>query len=405
MDRKEKIKELSTIIQDYRKGELDFSLGTEHVEKWLSQFSPDSRDIILCETVHIFTEWFISNACVDNWIDKIVPALQKKYGFDSLQTVFESVVFLNVQNEGKSQRVMLSRFMDRVRDQYGVSIKTQISNDISCYVYIDDGLYTGSRARRDLAECISCLPPQSSLEVFYIVACQSAFQYVKTQLEAVAANHKIRVSIHRYKVIWNDKTITWNSDGSGQSWNLHYNCLWPAPSLKTNEDVVAYLQRLQSMGENYEKSPFRKLEWIDDAGPFSSVRNRNAVEKEFLLQGIRIINTISESKGIYPLGYNLWPSFGLGTFCAFEMNISNTAPLVLWWGNNKEDGNCLDNWYPLLPRRVNAISEAKQPTGRTEYWGEGNPMNQYNMCPDCGDYFNHETDGGNGFCINCAWKH
>ena len=30
---------------------------------------------------------------------------------------------------------------------------------------------------------------------------------------------------------------------------------------------------------------------------------------------------------------------------------------------------------------------------------------QYNMCPDCGNYFGLETDGGNGFCINCAWNH
>ena len=38
-------------------------------------------------------------------------------------------------------------------------------------------------------------------------------------------------------------------------------------------------------------------------------------------------------------------------------------------------------------------------------WGEKNSMDQYNMCPDCGTYFGLEKDGGNGFCIDCAWKH
>ena len=32
-------------------------------------------------------------------------------------------------------------------------------------------------------------------------------------------------------------------------------------------------------------------------------------------------------------------------------------------------------------------------------------MDQYNMCPDCGNFFGLEDDGGNGFCVNCAWKH
>ncbi len=29
----------------------------------------------------------------------------------------------------------------------------------------------------------------------------------------------------------------------------------------------------------------------------------------------------------------------------------------------------------------------------------------YNTCPDCGCRIGIENDGGNGFCINCAWKH
>ncbi len=87
------------------------------------------------------------------------------------------------------------------------------------------------------------------------------------------------------------------------------------------------------------------------------------------------------------------------------MNISNTCPLVLWWGNNKDKGNALDSWYPLLPRRVNGSAEIKLPLDDVVCWGERNSMDQYNMCPDCGNFFGLEDDGGNGFCVNCAWKH
>lgn len=87
------------------------------------------------------------------------------------------------------------------------------------------------------------------------------------------------------------------------------------------------------------------------------------------------------------------------------MNISNTCPLVLWWGNNTDKGDVLDAWYPLLPRRVNPREKAKNHWDDMVFWGERNSMDQYNMCPDCGGYFGLEEDGGNGFCIDCAWKH
>ena len=81
--------------------------------------------------------------------------------------------------------------------------------------------------------------------------------------------------------------------------------------------------------------------------------------------------------------------------CATEMNISNTCPLVLWWGIN---------WYPLLPRRTNDVTMDQV---IIDFEDEVNTSfsDQYNMCPDCGNYYGFETDGGNGFCINCAWNH
>ena len=91
--------------------------------------------------------------------------------------------------------------------------------------------------------------------------------------------------------------------------------------------------------------------------------------------------------------------------CAFDMNISNACPLVLWWGNTEKKENILDNWYPLLPRRVNVSGESGVVSDDIVYWGERNIMDQYNMCPDCGNKFGLEDDGGNGFCVNCTWKH
>ena len=177
------------------------------------------------------------------------------------------------------------------------------------------------------------------------------------------------------------------------------------PSLKTNEDVHAYIETLKDISKPSLNYFFRKSNWASDAGIFTSAENRYIVEKEFLIQGIRILENITEHKVIYPLGYNVFPSLGLGSFCAFDMNISNTCPLVLWWGNNNLSGDTLDNWYPLLPRRVNSREESKLNMDDMVFWDGKSTVDQYNMCPDCGEYFGLEKDGGNGFCIDCALNH
>lgn len=148
---------------------------------------------------------------------------------------------------------------------------------------------------------------------------------------------------------------------------------------------------------------------VKDKGIFSSIENRNIVEKEFLVKGI-YLHQLSSKKSLYPLGFNRWPSFGFGSFCAFDMNISNTCPLVLWWGSIETTDGALGKWYPLLPRRVNGAEEFNKTEDYNDWDDAGttsqiHSKNQYNICPDCGSYFGLEQDGGNGFCINCAWKH
>jgi hypothetical protein len=86
---------------------------------------------------------------------------------------------------------------------------------------------------------------------------------------------------------------------------------------------------------------------------FSCEENRKILENEFLNKGSMLLSDDSFNKGIYPLGFSSYPSLGFGALCAFEFNISNTCPIVLWWGNLQEGHNSLDKWYPLLPRRIN----------------------------------------------------
>ena len=142
------------------------------------------------------------------------------------------------------------------------------------------------------------------------------------------------------------------------------------------------------------------------AGIFSNLVNRDIVEEEFLKKGIAITQNIQEHKGLYPLGYNLTPSLGFGSFCATDLNISNTCPIVLWWGNVIEKGNELDCWYPLLPRRISAKDINPFDADWTLQEAEDDGYDDvFDTCPDCGCGISLRNDGGNGFCIDCAWNH
>lgn len=82
---------------------------------------------------------------------------------------------------------------------------------------------------------------------------------------------------------------------------------------------------------------------------------------------------------MYPLGYNLWPSFGFGVLFATEFNVSNNAPLVIWAETS--------NWYPLLPSRVNNKNDIVDLTDMYDYDEVYSKSDQYNMCPNCGNLF------------------
>lgn len=78
MNRDENLEQLANIIKDYRKGELEFTPDKQHVEKWLSQFLPETQDVILFEILHIFREWYFTNQYVDERIDRIPPLFAEK---------------------------------------------------------------------------------------------------------------------------------------------------------------------------------------------------------------------------------------------------------------------------------------------------------------------------------------
>lgn len=272
------------------------------------------------------------------------------------------------------------------------------------YVYIDDGLYTGSRLRKDIERCIGMIPEGACIDIIFLVACSSGLSYSKRELEKLCSSRNISVCIHRWREICNNKTMTMNS--TEISYEMVQECLWASSKLSRIPVIISYEKELENSRGKKLYYCFRNSRYEYSEGIFTSSENRDIVEKEFLIRGIEIVENIQVHKGMYPLGYNLTHSFGFGSFCATDLNISNTCPLVLWWGNVKNKGDELDCWYPLLPRRIS--SQDINPFVADwveEVEGNDGYDDIFNICPHCGTGISIGNDGGNGFCIECVENH
>ena len=343
-------REIAEIIKGFRQDSIEIEMNQEHVHKWISQFSPDTQNIILEETLHILKEWYFPKDKINLFLDKMMDYLKSENENATDEEPMKDIYFWNIQESGKSQSQLVEMLNDRVNQKYGCGIRTGKLMSEKYYVYLDDGLYTGSRLRKDIKRCIEMIPEGSRIDVIYMIACQSGLDFSKRILEELCKTKNIKINILRWREICNNKKI--KRHDNGVSYEPIQDCLWPSSKLSKLPEISAYVEKLEEIKGKKVYYCFRNAGYKYTAGIFSNLVNRDIAEEEFLKKGIAITQNIQEHKGLYPLGYNLTPSLGFGSFCATDLNISNTCPIVLWWGNVIEKGNELDCWYPLLPRRI-----------------------------------------------------
>lgn len=340
MTEKEYISAIATIVSDYRKKELDIPLDENHVAKWLDQFEESERYIVIKEMFQILSRNYIKAEKIEMFLTQIIEKV--KNDSDGL----ENVAFLNLQTKGKSQDLFCEMVKDICKNEYEIDCKIITSEqdigDEKIYVYIDDGMYTGYRSAKDILPLITnILPEGTSLKIYYMVAYSNAFFYYESKFRDQARNRNIAISfeVGQYK----------NNDRNVESSKIDF--IWPEEKVNVFPEVAAYEKKLKQTGKaNYLYDP-----WAQGSNPgmFTDYESRESVEAIFLKYGIRIANKIGRST-YRPLGISNTPSFGFGSIYITDFNISNTCPLVLWWGNladNTDDP--IGCWYPLFPRRTN----------------------------------------------------
>jgi hypothetical protein len=200
----------------------------------------------------------------------------------------------------------------------------------SCYVYIDDGLFSGNHILADLKDWLTDKAPNDATVHVIVIALHRGGQYyarINLERAAQALKKKIKCTWWRIVTLEDRRTYINNSD-----------VLRPT-SIPTDQVTQAYVQAMTY------KPVLRTPPGTGDLKIFSSEEGRNLLEQEFLAKGA-YIRTVCPLLNQYqrPLGNMVLETLGFGSTIVTFRNCPNNAPLVFWAGNP---------WNPLFSRKTN----------------------------------------------------
>lgn len=331
-ERDDLLASVASEIRTYRTEDLP-EPTPEHVDRWLYQFTPTQQLPFLREFDYVIKQTFITRKNVEDFLRRLVT--NQDLAGKNPSEYWSSANFLNIQQNGQSQREMLRLFSKCLEDEYGQDLEDcgEIGGD---YIYLDDVIFSGNRVGSDLEAWIMDFAPQSATIHVIVMAYHTLGQYLASQKLRRAfdsSGKKITIKYWRLLEVENQKA---NKDSS--------EVLWPT-EVPDVVEVKSYME-LPSRFPFEPRQPCTKPLW-----PFSSETGRQVLEDEFLIAGAKIwAKSVNPKPSMRPLGFSPF-GVGFGSMIATYRNCPNNCPLAMWWGDPEAISGAL-HWYPLLQRET-----------------------------------------------------
>ncbi|MFZ2754534.1 MAG: hypothetical protein WAZ48_13955 [Lysobacteraceae bacterium] len=338
-ERKDLLVSIANDIKTYREGEI-LQPTPDHVDRWVSQFTPVNQLAFLREFNHVVKQTFLNKDNFVGFLDRLVT--NSALVGASPNTYWASANFLKIQKRGQSQKQMVSLMGERIAERLGLDIARSGSPQ-GDFIYLDDVLFTGGRISTDLSAWIEgAAPGNATVKVITIALHTSGHYYIESRRlrEAIARSGKnVRISFWKLFDVENRRYHKNTSD-----------VLWPA-SIPNDAAVQAYVAAQKAYPVELRVAGNRGT-----LGIFSSEEGRDVLEQEFLIAGVKIRSLAQNLNDFYrPLGCGSF-GVGFGSTIVTYRNCPNNCPLAMWWGNPEETSGAL-HWYPLLPRKTYASAE------------------------------------------------
>ena len=328
------LQSIATTIADFRAGEIT-QPDAAHVEKWIQQFPVGVQDPILEEVDHVFKKAYWSRSRVEKLLGGL--ATNSKLTGSNPSSFWTSTGLLNIQGGGTSQHEMLKTFDTVLQKQLSIDI-TQCKATSNTFIYLDDGIFTGTRALQDLTNWLPSAPQTGTVHIISIALYTGGEWHLKKDFGAEAAAAGKNISLNFWRCI--------KLEGGLKKYLNNSDILLPTV-LPSDTNVQTYAKQLK-----YPVT-LRQGNNIGPANLFSSHNGRLLLEQEFLKKGVYIRQICPNLRlTSRPLGYTRLETLGFGNLVTTFRNCPNNCPLVFWVG---------EPWYPLLPRRTNAQSRSPWP--------------------------------------------
>ncbi len=347
----EKIERIVEIIKDYRREDISWLYTTEanagHVTRWITQFDEDDREFVLSEFLHLLPQSYLTKENTLNILGNLFEKLREDFKYESVQDFLKHTKFLDCQEEGKSQKVFLSLINDILQSQYEFSLSRCGEEVVENWIYIDDVLASGGTFRNDLLNEINNFNrddfKKSGIKVIsvFVILHSWALQNVKFMLSQ-KLDFKVEDWLKFYLV---SKVDNYPRIGFYNQ-NPSFNNLYPIKS-ELGEEVLTFVEN--AFVRDYDMRnggfAFRDPSFPREEKFFSNGENRIRYENIMMKKGFDIMKSIENPSAISlrPLGMTppSYKTLGTGTHFFTWRNVSNTCPIVFWWGAN--------GWYPLFP--------------------------------------------------------
>ena len=348
----ELIQSIYHITKDYKSGDsqdLEAGMSALRIRRWVQQFRENERMPILTEMEHILKTRYCSKRKVWNFLDRVVSKLSADLGFLSPKDFLANTQVLDLQEKGKSQKVMLHIFDQVIQANYGVSLEYCGSRSKKISLYLDDVLCTGLTLVRNLKQWAEnpfnndATNKEAVINGRTILICSYVFVHHKNFNKKVyelrrKVAEEFPDNMKLYRLVPIDNSIEL---GSKVQFIIPENCGQPASVIEYRNAIKNQVDQ-RADEKKWQRNPddfFRPSNVPLTEEFFTSKANRVILENAFLRKGIEILNNgRSRINNMRALGYSL-PSqkdFGFGALCFTWRNVPNNTPLVFWYSGGTD---------------------------------------------------------------------
>ena len=347
----ELIEKIIDLIQDYRKDDISIfyrkKMNKAHLTKWVDQFEEEDREFILTELLHLLPQSYLTKENTLRILGNEFETLRKDYGYESVVDFLDETRFLDCQENRKSQKIFLD-FIDTIlQEKYDYTLAKCGTKEIKNWIYFDDVLASGGTFRENILEEITNFGTEyfekSNIKIIasFVILHTWATNNVRFAIDSkIKYKLKQRLKFYRVAEIENNPRINYYNP------NPEFNHVYPVKS-DLGEDILKFVE--DSFERDYElrneQFAFRNPDYPKKENFFTNSENRIRYENILMEKGFEIMKSIDNltAQSLRPLGMTLPSNKTMGTGSHFFTwrNISNTCPLVFWWGAN--------DWHPLFP--------------------------------------------------------